>query len=119
MPSVIESTLLAACPSFAEPWRELRRAHPPDAELGLDEFLPHFNDHVLELAAIGRVAELSRVLRSIERLYAGADPILEDLLDARLVVPLATGARDRAIDVRLVAPHLGPRVGRAWRAALS
>lgn len=118
MPSVVESTLLAACPSFAESWRDVQRAYPPGAALGTGEFLPHFRQHVLDLAASGRIAELSRVLRAIERLYDGADPMLEALLDAELVAPLATDTRDRALDPRLVAPHLGPRTERVWRAAL-
>jgi hypothetical protein len=51
----------------------------------------------------------------LDRLLAEADPILEDLLNAELVEPLARAVRDGELAPALIEPHLGARTRAVWR----
>jgi hypothetical protein len=110
--SFLESTFLTACPTFRPSWDGLRRSGTePDASA----FLGALRFHVLGLASVGRVAEFTRFAQTLDRLLAEADPILEDLLDAELVEPLARAVRDGALSPALIEPHLGACTRAAWR----
>ncbi len=78
-------------------------------------FLDALRFHVVGLASVGRAAEFSRFAQTLDRLLAEADPILEDLLIAELVAPLAAAVRDGELPVQVVEPHLGARTRAAWR----
>ena len=77
-------------------------------------FLDAVRRHVVELLAAGRVAEFSRVARTIERLFGEADPMLYELLLDGLLRPLARDVRAAGIAPSLVVPHLGTRTALAW-----
>ena len=113
--SFLESTFLTACPSFRESWEATRRGYGPHAEPDAPAFLDALRFHVLGLAAVGRVAEFSRFAQTLDRLLAGADPILEQLLSEHLIAPLATAVREGEIASIVVEPHLGVRTRIAWR----
>ena len=112
--SYLESVLTAACPSFADEWAMLRATYPPDAPPSAEGFLAALRSHVHDRLAAGRVAEVARLFRTLERLLEGADPILEELLERKLLEPLAADCRRMAVDQRLVLPHLGPRMRTVW-----
>jgi hypothetical protein len=113
--SFLESTFLAACPSFRPSWEAMRRGYGPEAEPDASEFLAALRFHVVGLASVGRVAEFARFAQTLDRLLVGADPILEDLLIAELVAPLAAAVRGGELPAQLVEPHLGARTLAAWR----
>jgi len=93
----------------------LRRGYGPGTEPDAAAFLGALRFHVVGLASVGRAAEFTRFAQTLDRLLAEADPILEDLLNAELVVPLATAVRDGELAPQLVEPHLGARTRAAWR----
>ena len=114
MPSpFLESTLLGACPGLRESWESHRRTFAPhDAD---DEaLLDAVRRYVVGLIASGRVAEFSRVARTLERLLGEADPVLYDLLREGLLRPLARDVRDAGLTESHVAPYLGERTALAW-----
>lgn len=114
--SYLERELLSACPSFRVEWERLRATYggePPEAA----DFLSALRAHVLMLLAAGRVAEVTRLFYAFERLLAGADPVLEELLVGSLVAPLARDCRDEPSNALALLPHLGARTRRAWDAA--
>ena len=113
--SFLESSFLAACPSFQESWEATRRGYGPHAEPDAPAFLGALRFHVLGLASVGRVAEFTRFAQTLDRLLAGADPILEELLTEHLVAPLVTAVREGEIASIVVEPHLGLRTRVAWR----
>ena len=113
--SFLESTFLSACPSFRTTWDALRRSYEPGTEPDASAFLGALRFHVVGLASVGRVAEFTRFAQTLDRLLVGADPILEDLLDAELVAPLATAVREGELASALIEPHLGARTRAAWR----
>jgi hypothetical protein len=113
--SFLESTFLAVCPSFRPSWEALRGSYGPDAEPDASAFLGALRFHVVGLASVGRVAEFARFAQTLDRLLAEADPILEDLLNAELVAPLATAVRDGELAPALIEPHLGARTRAAWQ----
>jgi hypothetical protein len=117
--SFLESALASACPSFDSEWSALRATYPPDAPPSADDFLGALRAHVYRLLIEGRPAEVTRLLYALERLLAGADPILADLLEERFVGRLAADCRAAALDLRLVLPHLGPRSRAAWERAVA
>ena len=114
MRSYLESVLLASCPGFAEEWAMLRATYPPDEPPSAAAFLGALRAHVHQRLTEGRVAEVARLLHTLERVLTEADPILRDLLEDTLIVPLAAACAATAIDPRLVLPHLGPRTRAAW-----
>ena len=113
--SFLESTFLTACPSFRSSWEALRRGYGPHAEPDASEFLGALRFHVAGLASVGRVAEFARFAQTLDRLLVEADPILEDLLVAELVAPLAAAVRAGELASQLVEPHLGARTLAVWR----
>lgn len=113
--SFLESTFLTACPSLRPSWDALRRSYAPDAEPDASAFLGALRFHVVGLASVGRVAEFTRFAQTLDRLLVEADPILEDLLNAELVGPLATAVREGELASALIEPHLGARTRAAWR----
>jgi hypothetical protein len=112
--SFLESSFLTACPSFEPSWEAQRRGHEPGSEPDASAFLSALGLHVTGLASVGRVAEFSRFAQTLDRLLAGADPILEDLLTEHLVAPLATAVRDGELSPLVVEPFLGLRTRAAW-----
>ena|SRR6478609_12041962 len=105
--------LLGACPELRDSWREHQRtfaADAPDDQMLLDVV----RRHVVTLLMTARVAEFSRLTRTIERLLGEADPVLYELLLDGLVHPLARDVRDAGIADAYLAPHLGPRLSVAW-----
>jgi hypothetical protein len=110
----LERIFQAALPSFAGEWRLLRATYPSDAPPSAAALLGALHVHVGELLSARRVAESARFFATLERLLADADPVLEELLLAHLVVPLARECAAREVDTRLVLPHLGPRTRDAW-----
>lgn len=114
--SYVERELLAACPSFREEWTRWRATYAGDTP-DADEFLSALRSHVLMLLAAGRVAEVTRLCYGIERLLAGADPLLEELIVNGLVAPLARDCRDHPSNGAALLPHLGSRTRRAWDVA--
>ena len=117
--SYLESTLVTACPSFAEEWVALRRVYPPEVPPSAKDFLGHLRAHVHRQLAEGRVAETQRLFVAVERLLVGADPILEELLEQSFLGPLAADCQSTALDPRRVVPRLGPRSRAAWERALA
>jgi hypothetical protein len=113
--SFLESSFLAACPSFRASWDAIRRGYAPDAEPDQSAFLSALRFHILGLASVGRVAEFTRFAQTLDRLLVEADPILEDLLTEQLVHPLAAAVRDGELAPALIEPHLGARTRVAWR----
>ena len=113
--SFLESTFLTACPTFRESWDAMRRGYEPGREPDASAFLGALRFHVLGLAAIGRAAEFSRFAQTLDRLLTEADPVLEELLNAELVGPLARAVRDGELAPALIEPHLGDHTRRAWR----
>ena len=93
----------------------MRHSYGPDTEPDASTFLGALRFHVVGLASVGRVAEFTRFAQTLDRLLAEADPILEDLLVAELVRPLATAVRAGEIAPALIEPHLGARTRAAWR----
>jgi hypothetical protein len=71
--------------------------------------------HVVGLASVGRVAEFSRFAQTLDWLLSEADPILEELLTAELVEPLARAVREKELPPLLIEPHLGARTRAALR----
>jgi len=110
----LERIFHAALPSFADEWRLLRATYPNDAPPSAAAFLGALRVHVAELLVARRVAESARFFATLERLLADADPVLEELLLAHLLLPLARECADRRVDPRLILPHLGPRTRGAW-----
>ena len=110
----LERIFHAALPSFADEWRLLRATYPHDAPPSAAAFLGALRVHVAELLVARRVSESARFFATLERLLGDADPVLEELLLAHLVIPLARECTARAVDPRLVLPHLGPRTRGAW-----
>lgn len=113
--SFLESTFLAACPTFRPAWDVLRRSYESGTEPDASAFLGALRFHVVGLASVGRVAEFTRFTQTLDRLLADADPILEDLLYAELVAPLATAVRDGELPSALIEPYLGARTRAVWR----
>jgi hypothetical protein len=113
--SFLESTFLTACPTFQPSWDALRRGYEPGTEPDASAFLGALRFHVVGLASVGRVAEFTRFAQMLDRLLAEADPILEDLLNAELVEPLARAVRDGELAPALIEPHLGARTRAVWR----
>jgi hypothetical protein len=111
--SFLESTFLTACPTFRPAWDTLRRSY--GAEPDAAAFLEALRHHVVGLASVGRAAEFSRFAQTLDRLLADADPILEDLLHAQLVGPLAAAVRGGEVAPAMIEPHLGARTRVAWR----
>lgn len=111
--SLLETTLLGACPELRDEWRAIRRTHdgasPDDREL-----LTRVRLHVVGLLARGRAAEFTRFAGAVERLLADADPILSELLGTQLIQPLAHDVEETHIAPSLVVPHLGPRTRASW-----
>ena len=114
MSAFLERIFAAALPSFADEWRILRATYPHDAPPSAAAFLGALRVHVAELLVARRVAESARFFATVERLLSDADPVLEELLVAHLVIPLAHECADRGVDPRLVLPHLGPRTRGVW-----
>mgnify|MGYP006951165167 CR=1 FL=1 len=112
--SYLESVIVGACPGFADEWAALRRAYPSGVEPDVDDFFAALRAHVEGQLAEGRVTETVRLFYAVERLLRGADPILEELLEERFLVPLAAASRALGLDARLVLPHLGARSRPAW-----
>ena len=112
--SLLEATLLGACPGLREPWHALRAAQG-GAALDERELLLQVRLRVVALLAAGRAAEFTRFARSVERLLAEADPILAGVLEEQLLRPLAHDVDEARIAPSLVMPHLGPRMRGAWR----
>src|SRR6478736_4750787 len=105
--------LLGACPELRDLWREHQRtfaADAPDDQMLLDVV----RRHVVTLLMTARVAEFSRLTRTIERLLGEADPVLYELLLDGLVRPLARDVRDAGIAPSRVAPHFGARMALVW-----
>ena len=113
--SFLESAFLTACPSFRPSWESLQRGYGPGTEPDASAFLGALRFHVVGLASVGRAAEFTRFAQTLDRLLAEADPILEELLNAELVAPLAVAVRDGELARQLVEPHLGARTRAAWR----
>jgi hypothetical protein len=117
--SYLETALVTAGPSFADQWAALRGAYPPGAAPSAEDLLGALQTHAHLLLMDGRVAEVTRLFYALERLLAGADPILQDLLEQKFLGPLAKACRDVALDPRLLVPHLGPRSRAVWDRALA
>jgi hypothetical protein len=115
--SFLESTLIGACPSFKPHWDELTKAYGPGEEPDAAHFCSALALHVQGLAAAGRIAEFSRFAHALERMLTEADPILEELLQRDLVVPLIRAVHESSLEPGLVQPHLGPRTLKLWRQA--
>jgi hypothetical protein len=69
------------------------------------------------LVVAGRVVGFARFATSIERLLGEADPVLAELLERELLVPLATALADVNVSAGCVVPHLGPHTRAVWRVA--
>lgn len=110
----LESTLAGALPSFATEWEAHRRAYPPGSAPTDDDFLATLRSHVVTLLTEGRVAETTRFFYAIERVLAGADPILRDLLERDLVRALAAECRGAHVEARRIEPYLGRLTRAAW-----
>ena len=113
--SFLESTFLTACPTFRPSWDALRRSYEPGTEPDASTFLGALCVHVVGLASVGRVAEFSRFAQTLDWLLSEADPILEELLTAELVEPLARAVREKELPPLLIEPHLGARTRAALR----
>ncbi|HKP15471.1 MAG TPA: hypothetical protein VJT85_05385 [Gemmatimonadaceae bacterium] len=109
----LESTLLGACPELRESWDAQRRTYGADGPSDRD-LLDAVRRHVVELLAVGRVAEFARFARTLERLIGEADPVLYELLLDGLLRPLAHDVRAAGIPESRVAPYLGARTELAW-----
>jgi hypothetical protein len=93
----------------------MRRGYGPHSEPDAAAFLGALRFHVAGLASVGRVAEFARFAQTLDRVLAEADPILEDLLVAELVSPLAASVRAGELPSQLIEPHLGARTLAVWR----
>jgi hypothetical protein len=93
----------------------MRRSYEPGTEPDASAFLSALRFHVVGLASVGRAAEFARFAQTLDRLLAEADPILEDLLNAELVAPLAMAVREGELVRAAIEPHLGARTRAAWR----
>ena len=113
--SFLESTFLTACPSFRPQWEAMRRGYGPGSEPDATTFLDALRFHVVGLVSVGRAAEFTRFAQMLDRVLGEADPILEELLNAELVGPLATAVRDGELSPQIIEPHLGARTRAAWR----
>jgi hypothetical protein len=113
----LQSTLLGACPGLRDSWNAHRRTFSANEEPDDQVLLDAVRRHVLDLLVTGRVAEFARFARTVERVLGEADPILDELLRERLLIPLATDAGAAGVPASRVAPHLGPRTARAWSRA--
>jgi hypothetical protein len=112
--SYLESVLLGACPELRESWQQYRRTFTGVGGPDDQQLLDAVRRYALERLAAGRVVEFSRIARTIERLFAEADPVLYELLLDGLVRPLALDVRAAGIAPSLVVPHLGARTALAW-----
>jgi hypothetical protein len=110
----LESTLLGACPELRESWQAHRRTFAPMAEPDDAALFAAVRRHVVALLVAGRVAEFSRFARTMERVLGEADPMLDELLRAALVHPLARELAGAGIPYARVAPYLGQRLTLAW-----
>lgn len=113
--SFLESSFLTACPSFHSSWETHRRGYEPGSQPDASAFLGALGLHVTGLASVGRVAEFARFAQTLDRLLAGADPILEELLSEHLVAPLAGAVRNGELAAAVVEPFLGVRTRVVWR----
>jgi hypothetical protein len=112
--SYLESALASACPSFEREWAMLRATYLPDEMPSAEGFLAALRAHVRERLEDGRVADVVRLFYAVERLLDGADPVLQELLEERLLRALNADCRAAGVDPRLVLPHLGARSRAAW-----
>ena len=106
-------------PDFRARWSEVRRTYPPHAPPSAEDFLDHLVAHAQQALVEGRAAEVTRLFLAVERLLAGADPLLADLLETRLIGALAGVCRLSNVPPALVLPHLGPVSRAAWERASS
>jgi hypothetical protein len=112
--SYLESMLLGACPDLRDSWRAHQRTFAGGEMPGDAALLDAVRRHVMQQLAAGRVAEFSRVARTLERLFGEADPMLYELLLDGLLRPLARDVRAAGIAPALLVPHLGQRTALAW-----
>ena len=115
--SYLERTLGRALPDFEQRWREVRRTYPPDAPPSAGDFLDHLVAHVVQALGEGRVAEVTRLFLTVERLLIDADPVLASLVEDDLMRALVVECGAAGIAPALVVPHLGPRSRAAWERA--
>jgi hypothetical protein len=112
----LESTLLGACPGLRDAFAPLGHTASARRFATDEELLVAVRMHVVGLLAAGRAAEFARFARTMERLLAEADPVLDELLREGLLQPLARDVAEARVPPALVMPHLGPRATTAWRA---
>lgn len=116
--SFLERTFLPALPELEAEWRRTSQARPAGEEPDAPELLDAVTRELQRLAIAGRVAEVGRVLRIVERLLEESDPVLEGLLAEHIVRPLAESVGRGELDAARVVPFLGRRARaefEAWR----
>ena len=114
--------ILAACPSFQAVWAErasgeARRGR--EADLDGYSVCGELSQHLVALVQLGETDEMRPTFEAIERLLAGADSALTELLEVHFIDDLQTWGRYAGgwefADSFLA--WLGPRMREAWKAA--
>src|SRR5262249_10831500 len=97
--------LVAACPSFEEPWREY--LGDPSYERGLLYIdLGTFARHLVKLRKAGRTSEFERVFREIERLHTEGDLFVREAATIGLLEGIQNVAGNSDLDPESFRPYL-------------
>jgi hypothetical protein len=108
--------LLAACPSFSEPWAKIESENT-DNEYGRLHYLDsgEFAGHLVDLVVRGDIDELPAVFRVIERLHVEGDDFVRELATIGYLEAMQNVAGNEGVDPVVFEQYLLPESLRWWR----
>jgi hypothetical protein len=105
--------LLAACPSFREPWN----AYVADPVYDEELLYIHFGElarHLVDLLRAGTAAEFAAVFAVVERLHLDGDEYVREAATIGLLEGIQNLALGEKIELAQFVPHLQPETAKWW-----
>jgi len=106
--------LLAACPSFEQPWNDYVSDPTYDEEL-LYIHLGEFARHMVSLQKAGHTAEFKAVFGVTEALHLEGDPYVREAATIGLLEGIQNVAGNSELDPESFFPYLLPESAKSWK----